>query len=67
MEPLNEPAKLLVNGKELAFGSLTEAIRHAVEEADERDRARMVLITETGQRFHWAEISRMYDEHLQGP
>jgi hypothetical protein len=67
MESRNEPATLLVSGKELAFDAVTEALRYAVEEVEQGDRALTVLITESGQRFHWPEISRMYEEHLQGP
>jgi hypothetical protein len=66
MKPASESVTLIVRGTEFGFRSLSDALRHAVEEADEKDRARMVLITRPGQKLHWPEIKRMYEEHLQG-
>lgn len=64
--PVNEPAKLTINHADREFTKLTDAISYAVEEVDEKDRAHMVLVTESGQTFHWRDIKSMYDDHLSG-
>jgi hypothetical protein len=50
--PVNEPATLIAGGIEVGFESRTAAIKHAVEEAEETDRARMVITTKSGEKFH---------------
>lgn len=56
MKPASESVTLMVRGTEFGFRSLPDALRHAVEEADEKDRARMVLIIRPGRKLHWPEI-----------
>lgn len=62
--PVNEPATLTVDHLDSEFEKLTEAISYAVEEVDEKDRAHMVLVTKSGQTFHWRDIKSMYDDHI---
>lgn len=64
--PVNEPATLILKNDQVEFDTLTEAIRHAIEEAEKANR-HMVIVTKSGQKFDLLEIQKMHDEHLQGP
>lgn len=68
--PLNEESDLylgpqeggsVTDPKEIAFsGLLFDAVRYAVEEMDPNRRHNAHLVTKSGQRIDWPELTGMY-------